>query len=113
MLQTDSGIFNAGTLDTSFGNNGTVVTPSAGFAHSITLQDDGKLLVAGTTLGGSSFALGRYTNDGRLDSSFGAGGIVTTNFYTPPPFLSGFDTEIGFSVLTQADELMQIRLRPT
>ena len=75
----------AGSLDTSFGNSGKVVTDFGGQiaeAYSIALQPDGKFIVAGhnTNNGGSAFALARYNSDGSLDSSFGAAGKVTTVF---------------------------------
>lgn len=78
-----------GTLDTSFGNGGKVTTDFAGFddtALATVLQSDGKILVAGSskTAFGSDFALVRYTSNGTLDTSFGNGGKVTTDF-------AGFD----------------------
>jgi uncharacterized delta-60 repeat protein len=60
-----------GVLDSSFGNNGEVVTPAAGGSiTSLTLENGD--LVAG---GGQSLA--RYTLSGNLDTTFGSGGIVT------------------------------------
>ncbi len=53
---------------------------------SIAIQTDGKILVTGSTdsNGGSSdFATVRYNVDGTLDSSFGNGGAVVTDFGTP------------------------------
>jgi uncharacterized delta-60 repeat protein len=41
------------------------------------LEPDGKLVAAG---GFGDFALARYLPDGRLDPTFGVGGIVTTDF---------------------------------
>src|SRR5712691_9288914 len=76
-----------GTLDTTFGVNGKVTTDFPGLAavaSSVVIQPDGKILVAGgafpdfTFLG--DFELVRYNADGSLDTSFGAGGIVTTSF---------------------------------
>lgn len=76
-----------GTLDTSFGNRGKVVTDFGGHydeIDSIALQSDGKIVVAGMTLvpgsstNGYQFALARYNNNGTLDSSFGSGGKVIT-----------------------------------
>ena len=48
---------------------------------SITLQTDGKILVAGTTeiRGYRDFAMARYNLDGSLDSTFGIGGKVTSD----------------------------------
>ncbi|MDS4056736.1 LamG-like jellyroll fold domain-containing protein, partial [Accumulibacter sp.] len=72
-----------GSVDTGFGNNGSVVTAiGAGgdFAWEMALQADGKILVAGESYNGSNsdFALVRYNTDGSLDASFGSGGKVTT-----------------------------------
>ena len=56
----------------------------AAVASSVVIQPDGKILVAGgafpnfTFLG--DFELVRYNPNGTLDTSFGAGGIVTTSF---------------------------------
>jgi uncharacterized delta-60 repeat protein len=79
-----------GSLDRSFGSGG-VVTSALGpsvdvFANGVALQPDGKIVVAGTeVLGstGSDFAVARYLGDslvpaGTLDATFGAGGTVLT-----------------------------------
>ena len=67
-----------GTLDTSFGDGGTVLTKFgvSGEGRAIVLQPDHKIVVAGTNGGG--FALARYDSDGSLDPSFGKGGKVAT-----------------------------------
>ena len=76
-----------GSLDESFGHGGKVTTDflgSADFAFAVTLQPDGKIVVAGTAfiIGRSQdFALARYNRDGSLDESFGYGGKVTTDFF--------------------------------
>jgi len=64
-----------GSLDTSFGVGGKVVT-DLGVGYSVALQPDGKIVVAGT--GGGGFGVARYNPDGSLDPSFGVGGTVTT-----------------------------------
>lgn len=77
-----------GTLDTAFGNGGKVVTAigagrAADQAHAVAVQDDGKIVVAGSTATGGAdldFALVRYRPDGSLDSGFGNGGKVVTSF---------------------------------
>src|SRR4051812_6716919 len=71
-------------LDTLFGAGGKTVTDFIGnpnSAYSVALAD-GKLLVAGsmTSNGDADFALARYNADGTLDTTFGNGGIVTTDF---------------------------------
>ncbi|MEH2203197.1 MAG: DUF4347 domain-containing protein [Nostoc sp.] len=92
-----------GSLDTSFGNSGTVTThvvgTSSDFAYGVTLQSDGKIILAGYSWGDSTqpnqpdFALTRYNADGTLDTSFGNGGKVITNF----------GQDFGHNVLLQLD----------
>ena len=77
-----------GRLDSGFGSAGRVTTDFFGSfdqATAIALQSDGKIVLAGVanpdfTLANSDFALARYSPDGNLDSTFGSGGKVTTNF---------------------------------
>jgi uncharacterized delta-60 repeat protein len=86
--------FNAdGTLDTNFavyGKPGVVTTDYSGLydqALALAIQPDGKILVAGHTVSpttGFDFALTRYLPNGELDSSFGSGGKVSTNFWGGP-----------------------------
>ncbi len=77
-----------GSLDSSFGTGGKVITDFGGndYAYAVTLQADGKIVVAGSfdDNDGSAdddFALARYNTDGSLDSSFGTGGKVLTDFH--------------------------------
>jgi uncharacterized delta-60 repeat protein len=88
-----------GTLDTSFGTGGKVLTDFGVSAQSdsIAVQPDGKILVAGFANldGGDNFEVVRYNSDGTLDTSFGTGGKVTTDF--------GLSTQ-GFS-FAQANSL--------
>lgn len=83
------GRFNSdGSLDRSFGNNGSVKTTfgdASAQGDDVIVQSDGKIIVVGTTGAGSysdlnDFALARYNSDGSLDQSFGQGGKVTTHF---------------------------------
>jgi uncharacterized delta-60 repeat protein len=85
-----------GLLDTTFGRYGRVVTDitanddqdcslgEGDAAESIAQQADGKLVVAGRTGIPASFefspALVRYNTNGSLDTGFGSGGKVKTNF---------------------------------
>jgi len=87
-----------GTLDASFGTGGKVTTAflgSAGqafaFAFSVAIQPDGRIVAAGYASMGPAgastptfdFALARYNSNGTLDTSFGTGGRVTTDFAGP------------------------------
>ncbi|MEZ6119717.1 MAG: FG-GAP-like repeat-containing protein [Pirellulaceae bacterium] len=72
-----------GTLDTSFDGDGKLTTDIGGGyeqAYSLVVQDDGKILMAGSSRDGDhDFALVRYNSDGSLDTGFGGGdGKVTT-----------------------------------
>lgn len=70
-----------GSLDTSFGTNG-VASSHKGTAvlFTVTLQPDGKIVVAGTA--DYALVLLRYQPAGALDSSFGTHGVVTTRIST-------------------------------
>ncbi len=73
-----------GTLDGSFGVEGVVATNfynSDNYGHSVVIQPDGKILVAGSSSNIDSIisiALMRYETNGTPDSSFGVNGIDTT-----------------------------------
>jgi len=75
-------------LDPTFGNAGYVLTSvSSGQdkAYGISIQPDGKFVVAGfTTSGitGKDFVCIRYNSDGTIDNSFGTNGIVKTDIQT-------------------------------
>jgi len=72
-----------GSADHGFGVDGTL--PIAGQVSSISLQDDGKILVCETestgTSGGGAFRLARYNADGGLDSDFAGDGVAETEFH--------------------------------
>lgn len=90
---------NDGTLDVNFGNNGKVLADFANSSdkcYSIALQNDGKIIAAGST--GSSqqdIALLRLNTDGSLDNTFSFDGKVTTDFWG--------DADFCYSVAVQAD----------
>ncbi len=75
-----------GSLDTSFNATGkltTAVGSGYDYANAITLQPDGKIVAAGSSVNtgtNSEFGLVRYMPDGSLDTSFGSGGKVWTAF---------------------------------
>lgn len=70
-----------GTLDTSFGTNGTIVTRlnGNGRATTVKIQSNGRIVVGGVGNGGF-FTMLRYLSNGTLDNSFNGDGILTT-FY--------------------------------
>src|SRR5438552_9498231 len=89
-----------GSLDTTFGTCGRVITDFAGddaAASALVVQPDGKLVAAGRSSLGNhpSFSLARYSSDGTLDPIFGAGGRVVTEV--------GSDAE-AFALVLQPDD---------
>jgi uncharacterized delta-60 repeat protein len=89
-----------GTLDATFGSGGTVVTalPTTNeFARAVTIQPDGKLVVAGVqdnAFGAGQFMVARYNPDGSQDTSFGVNGIA------------------GETVVQVANDQMDVALEP-
>lgn len=79
-----------GSLDTSFGTGGQVVTSfgsgsNYNLASGVAIQSDGKIVAAGeagVSASSHNFALARYNPDGSLDGSFGSGGTVITEFHS-------------------------------
>ena len=94
-----------GSLDASFGTGGIVTTtfPEGSYAFDVALQPDGKIIAAGTLFvdfmpgeqSNTDFALARYNSDGSLDTTFGSGGTVATDFFG--------NEDDAFSVLIQPD----------
>jgi uncharacterized delta-60 repeat protein len=86
-----------GSLDSTFGTGGRVLTDLGGGAriNALVIQRDGKLVVAG--FANTNFALARYQTNGVLDITFGSGGIVTN-------FAGGLGTTYGAAgLLLQPD----------
>jgi len=73
-----------GNIDKSFGNKGLIVTRISSekdVGESVVIQNDGKIVVVGTTQHNPNFdiVLVRYDEYGHLDYNFGIGGIVITD----------------------------------
>jgi len=98
-----------GALDASFDEDG-IVTMGIGAgqmdtANALVIQPDGKIVVAGsiwlpvvgnnTRVSQNDFGLIRLNSDGALDTSFGDGGKVITDF--------GFGSDIAYAVALQPD----------
>ncbi|HEY9403357.1 MAG TPA: carboxypeptidase regulatory-like domain-containing protein [Pyrinomonadaceae bacterium] len=69
-----------GSLDTSFDGDGKVATGFNGFsagARDVLVQPNGKITAVG---GDDAFLLAQYTPAGALDPTFGAGGMMVTDF---------------------------------
>jgi uncharacterized delta-60 repeat protein len=78
----------AGHLDPTFGNGGIVTTDfgdqqqtaNMATANAVTIQPDGKIVVAGGIPGPHGFpapAVARYNSNGSLDTSFGTSGVAS------------------------------------
>lgn len=74
-----------GSLDTTFNTTGKALGAVGGsddFAYAVTLQSDGKIVLAGTSWNGVNhvydFSLARFNTNGSLDTSFLSGGKVVT-----------------------------------
>jgi uncharacterized delta-60 repeat protein len=70
-----------GSLDTTFGSGGFVLTPDRTLARSVAIQPDGKIVAAGFADDLSNpnpLFLARYDTLGNLDPTFGAAGTVAT-----------------------------------
>jgi uncharacterized delta-60 repeat protein len=95
-----------GSLDSSFGSGGKVLTSISGDPDTgilgITLQSDGKIVVAGWagTVGSTEqFTVARYNANGSLDTSFGA---AHTGIFIMPA-VAGGNAENATSVVVQTD----------
>ncbi len=93
-----------GSLDPTFGSLGRVTTDFSNMGNdkiaSLVLQPDGKIVAAGFSdlrISNDLFALSRYNPNGTLDSNFGVGGKVTTQFFD-----GGFDS-LASAVVLQPD----------
>jgi uncharacterized delta-60 repeat protein len=94
-----------GSLDTSFDGDGKVLTGNGYYiddgGHAITLQEDGKILVAGMTIikidysSYRKFIVARYNLDGSLDTTFDGDGMVIPDF-------NGY-SEFANDILVQPD----------
>ena len=101
-----------GSLDLTFGNNGIVITGINSWAqgNSIALQNDGKIVVAGYTLGIDQnhtcsisdwdFVLRRYNNDGSLDNTFAP---QTAFFGSLNSMDNNYSADHAFAVAIQGD----------
>jgi uncharacterized delta-60 repeat protein len=72
-----------GTLDPSFGDNGRVVAPLGDYVTGIALDEQGRILIWGQ--GPQAFtSLVRFEAGGRLDPTFGVGGVAGSGLYESP-----------------------------
>lgn len=93
----------SGSLDSSFGTDGQVVTDAAGslrndVATAVAVLVDGSILVAGYAFnsgGDADFAVAKYDSTGALDTAFDTDGIAVTDF-------TGTD-DLATAIAVQAD----------
>ncbi|KHA71095.1 hypothetical protein NZ35_22485 [Pseudomonas chlororaphis] len=90
-----------GTLDPDFGDNGITsdyfINRAESVGTSITLLNDGKILLIGRVRGNSVPALARFTSKGTLDPEFGSNGYAILDMPAP-------DTAQGLVDKTAEDE---------
>jgi uncharacterized delta-60 repeat protein len=96
-----------GSLDYTFNGSGKVIQPvgnGTDVLRAVTLQADGKILVAGftdidpTSLTDEDFLLMRFNTNGGLDLTFGSSGKTTTQFYP-----TGVRKDIAKAIAIQPD----------
>jgi uncharacterized delta-60 repeat protein len=94
-----------GTLDTTFGNHGTVSVPDAdGFPMRIALQPDGKIVLTGLTTGANAdFLIVRLNADGSPDTSFNHTGRNSIGFD-----LGGDNRDLAEAVIMEPDSKLLI-----
>ena len=91
----------AGSLDRGFGRGGVTTLGAGTRLFGIAVQRDGKVVAVGEAGAGSSadLLLARFTGSGRLDRSFGRGGVARG-----PRLTAGLDkNSIGRAVAIQPD----------
>ena len=110
-----------GSLDTSFDGDGIATLDfGAGFdrAHSVAVQPDGRILVAGSTHNGTHWVstVVRYDADGTLDTSFDGDGIATASVGANDAFASAITLQADGTILVAgssstgtSDEMMVTR----
>jgi uncharacterized delta-60 repeat protein len=89
---------NDGSFDNTFDGDGKVTTHIAGVdeIYSIVLQNDGKIVAAGSSSGGTQdMVVARYLSNGTLDNTFDGDGIAIAPF--------GPSVDIAYSVMLQPD----------
>jgi len=98
-----------GSVDTSFGSNGLVVTDFGEYydlALALAIQPDGKIVAGGANWLGSgyldpaNFALARYNGDGSLDATFGDGGKVVTSLNGEADIIFGLALDAQNRIVT-------------
>jgi uncharacterized delta-60 repeat protein len=100
-----------GTLDTTFGNGGEVLTAIPGVSYisapnggCVVLTGNGQIVAFGMDDTSGQFVLARYNSDGSLDTTFGQGGFVITttpNRNTATPNTDLLQEQDGTLIVTE------------
>jgi uncharacterized delta-60 repeat protein len=103
-----------GSLDQGFGDHGklmTAVGKGDGKANSIAVQNDGKMIVAGSAYDGDNheFAVVRYDASGKLDMSFNAAGSVLTAVGSKPSEAEDTAPRVSMAVINDPDGYTNVR----
>lgn len=94
-----------GTLDTSFGINGTLIFSApksygGDRAKAVAIQSDDKIVVVGTTAildNSDEIWVTRFNSNGALDNTFGTAGMIVTHV------ASGYLNDLGAAIAIQSD----------
>jgi len=109
-----------GNLDSTFAGNGIVTTEigtaigSTDSGSAVAVQTDGRILVAGVSYSSTSrndFAVVRYLSNGSLDTSFGVGGKLTTDFAAESDFANAIAVQPNGKIVV-AGERTSVRSNP-
>lgn len=103
-----------GTLDSSFGTNGTVVSHfrTTDSFNSVSVQPDGKIIAVGEAANttqdgnGTDILVVRYNSNGTLDSTFGVNGAVITSMGSAPPGVFVSSAAVDVTTLTSGKLLV-------
>lgn len=113
-----------GELDTTFGDEGKVVTSFGEFgdqAYAVAMQPDGKILAAGSASNGDDLdlAIARYNKDGSLDTSFNTEGKVRTSLGDGDEEITaiavqddGYIVVAGYTVVDGSKNFVLVRFTP-
>ena len=101
----------SGCSDTTFNGTGKQVISLPGRSHnsSGTIQSDGKIVWLGDNNTNGATMI-RLNTDGSLDTTFGSGGVVYTNWYTAVPltFPRGYPYDIAIQNIAGEERLVVV-----
>jgi uncharacterized delta-60 repeat protein len=94
MFALMANIFNSQSLDTTFGNNGSIVLNNFGYFNNPTIANDGSILLPGVYYdeSESSAILRKINADGTPDTTFGVNGKFEMNLFSGEKYYEEFNT---------------------